>query len=703
MTSTLACIIALLFLLNPAALAQDSRLAAPRWEYDAYAKLRRDVEWDEWQERIRRDLLVSAGLWPEPTRTPLRAVVHSRRGFQGYSTSDVYFQSMSGHFVTGTLYRPDPVPDEPMPIVLCPYGHWPQGRFMDYENRRGHYGAKTALESGGEVSMTAARSMLQARCVQLARMGCAVLLYDMIGRADSLQMSHPDEAERWENPGEGENWVLESPRALGHLQSMFGLQLWNGMRAIDFMEELEGTDPDRVFVTGASGGGKQSLFLFAADPRVTAAVAGVALGGGRFETGCLCGKAPYLLVGHGLVDLAVSGAPRPFAFALSGGAQSYRDAHLLPYLKRAYAHYGAADSVEVFVNTGYGHTYNLHARRHMYRFINRHLKLGLEPPIGESEFTFLTEEELTVWDEEHPAPPESNRGRAHERKVCRWWADDAREQIEPLLAPRTPRELARSRKVLGAGWRSILAHTLPEPDDVSIEWTTEGGDARGIVRNALHGEQVGLRVRSPEQVKGRMLVLSDSGVQALDKTSMQRHLDAGWQLVGCDLFLQANSEARPEESPGSQCAPNGGKVRKGKHAAPGNIYAVHPPLFARRVHDILTVLAALKEDPVDGDKPIRLLAMPGTGPLAAAALAVDEDAAASARIDMDHFRFSEVQDVWAEDFLPGALKYGDVRGLLLQAGPCALEVRGMAPADARALERAFGLMGGRASFESHER
>jgi hypothetical protein len=77
----------------------------------------------------------------------------------------------------------------------------------------------------------------------------------------------------------------------------------------------------------------------------------------------------------------------------------------------------------------------------------------------------------------------------------------------------------------------------------------------------------------------------------------------------------------------------------------------------------------------------------------AAALATDRGAVDRAVLHMGGFRFSDVTDVWAEDYLPGALKYGDVRGLLLQAGGTQLSVSGIAESDAIALESAFSGLG----------
>lgn len=663
----------------------DVRTRAPRWARDAYTwrdGIETPAQWRKRSARIRRNLLVSAGLWPEPTRTALQAVVHGRKAFDGYTVEKVYFQSMPGHYVTGSLYRPvGGAKGQRRPGVLCPYGHWPGGRFMDYLNRKGHYGAAEKLRTKGEELSCAARSLLQARCVHLARMGCVVLVYDMIGRADSIQMGHPDESNRWEKPGGGDDWVLESPRAIGRLQSMFGLQTWNGIRAVDFLLTLEDVDAERIFVTGASGGGKQTIYLMAADQRVSAGVAGVALGGGRFEAGCLCGKAPQLLVEQGLVDLVASCAPRPFA--LSEGADR-ADTGLLPdvvepYLKRIYGLYGRADNVETFVNVGYGHTYNLHARRHMYGFVNRHFKLGLDPIPAERAFELLSEAELTVWDDEHAKPEET--GESHEKRICRWWRDDAQKRIGPRLSPRTADELAQTRRMLGPGWSTILGREGWADDAVRLEVgePREIGGARVrelTAQNVTRGELVRARIVGPDRSERIVIRLGPDGADSLRgqggawARDVRELLGRRCAVVGVDLLGQSASPARPTEGPGHQWAPNSGKVRKGKSAAPSHVYAHHPPLVVRRVHDVLTLLKGLEGSERWSGVPVSLSAPAGVGPVGLGVLAqAGPEFIDRAAIDLDGFTFASVRDVWAADFLPGALKYGDVIGLSLLAAP----------------------------------
>jgi hypothetical protein len=226
-------------------------------------------EWDQRSADVRRQLLVALGLWPMPTKTPPNAVIHGKLERDNYTVEKVYFESLPGFFVTGNLYRPKDQggsSKNPGPGVLCPHGHWSQGRFYDC----GEAKVRQEIAQGAERYEEGGRSALQARCVQLARMGCTVLHYDMIGYADSVQISF-EVAHRFAKQRPEMNtldsWGLFSPQAEANLQNVMGLQTYNSIRAFDFLASLPEVDPQRIAVTGASGGGTQTFILCAVDPR----------------------------------------------------------------------------------------------------------------------------------------------------------------------------------------------------------------------------------------------------------------------------------------------------------------------------------------------------------------------------------------------------------------------------------------------------
>src|ERR1051326_6900572 len=222
--------------------------------------------WEKRAERGRRQILVSQGLWLMPTKTPLNPVIHGKIDRGEYTVEKVYFESVPGFFVTGNLYRPKNVSGK-APGVLFAHGHWTDARLSestDAELRHELAEGEERFEQGG-------RSRFQSMCVQLARMGCVVWQWDMLGNSDAHQLSmalvHGFAKQRPEM-NTVQNWGLFSPQAEAHLQSAMGLQTWNSIRSVDFLLSLPEVDPDRIAITGASGGGTQTMLLAAIDPRV---------------------------------------------------------------------------------------------------------------------------------------------------------------------------------------------------------------------------------------------------------------------------------------------------------------------------------------------------------------------------------------------------------------------------------------------------
>src|SRR5438552_18353138 len=140
--------------------------------------------WEKRAERVRRQILLSQGLWPMPTKAPLNPVIHGKIDRGEYTVEQAYFESAPGFLVTGNLYRPKNATGK-APGVLFAHGHWADARLSESaaaELRRELADGEERLEQGG-------RSRFQSTCVQLARMGCVVWHRDMLGNPASQQLS----------------------------------------------------------------------------------------------------------------------------------------------------------------------------------------------------------------------------------------------------------------------------------------------------------------------------------------------------------------------------------------------------------------------------------------------------------------------------------------------------------------------------------
>src|SRR6185369_3004336 len=159
---------------------KDSRLGKAK-DYDGYFPWTPPATkeaWDQRGQRVREQVLVANGLWPMPVKTPINAVIHGKIDRDDYTIEKVFFASTPGHYVTGNLYRPKGKTGK-LPAVLFAHGHWANGRFHEESEKT----AQNDVKSGAEKTIESARYFMQAPSAQLARMGCVVFAYDMVGYA----------------------------------------------------------------------------------------------------------------------------------------------------------------------------------------------------------------------------------------------------------------------------------------------------------------------------------------------------------------------------------------------------------------------------------------------------------------------------------------------------------------------------------------
>lgn len=693
-------------------LPDDARLAAPvtLHDYHPFRPVASKAEWEQRQRDIRDRVQIACGLWPLPTRTPLNPIIHGRVEGDGFTVERVIIESFPGHFVTGSLFRPA---GESLgigekagkrPAILCPHGHWRDGRFYD----AGEAQALAQIAQGAERFITAAHNPIIARCVQLARMGCVVFAYDMIGYADSIQFAEhrrgPREQMISDEPGE---WGFVSPRSTGRLQTNFGLQTWNSVRALDFVLGLKGIDPERVLVTGASGGGTQTQMLSVIDDRVTASFPCV-MPSTAMQGGCTCENTHLLRIGQGNIDIAAAVAPRPLGMTAADDWTIELETKGHPDLLKLYQMVGAPKNYEAHFNIHFKHNYNHVSRTQMYQFVNRHFGLGLKSPVLERDYAPLQKPELTVWTADHPAPSGDQVGDAHERAVNRRWADDSDAQIAPLLAPEDAGTLAKSRAVLGRAAEILIGRGVPTVDEVNfglIGKEERNGfiEMTGLIGNERHGEEIPAAFAFPgsDAWKGTVVIwlspegkagLFDGGTGNL-REPVRRLIERGVAVVGLDLFKQGeflNPGENAAENPRTTYSSKGDELPADSwQRSAVYYYGYNHGSFARRVHDILTALTFVRHHETWKVKTVGLGGEPGTGHWIAAARAIAGGDIDRAVIDTAGFRFGKLASDWDADFLPGAEKYGDLGGFLTLAAPHATLVIDDDPALAAALKTTY--------------
>jgi dienelactone hydrolase len=658
----------------------DHRLG-PLRDLDAHFPFTPSASKDAWQARaaaLRRQVRVALGLWPWPTRTPLNPVVHGAVQRAGYTVERVFFESVPGFFVTGSLYRPTGRTGK-LPAVLSPHGHWPGGRFQDVPEAE----RRAQLASGAERFDNGARHILQARAVQLARMGALVFLYDMIGDADSVQIPrHIAHSPGGRKRSEADEGLFFSVGAELQLSSILGLQIWNAVRALDFLSALPDVDPARIAVTGASGGGTQTFLLSAIDERPAVAFPAVMVST-RMQGGCTCENADYLRIGTGNVELAALFAPKPLGMTAADDWTKTMPTDGFPELQQHYELYAARNNVQLFPFLQFGHNYNSVSRTAMYGWLTRHLGLGLEEPVMEQDFVPLTRDEATVWSSAHPAP---SVGEAPERAVTAWWKQDTERQLGKLR-PRDAASWRSWRDTIGGAVGGLLARPVPGPSDVEA--------LRGPGRRLAdpNGSTTTLRVRPfAEQVNVDLLVPERSGLDVVVWTSAQGRVaattGAGEPVASLQALLHAGRRVVSIDVFGQGPGPTDNRLVK-NHASAAFTYGYNSPLVVQRAHDTLAVLRYARTLAGPNGR-VTLVALDGPSAAWAALARAHAGALADAAVfSTDGFRFGSVANIEDAAFLPGGAKYGDLPALLTVGAPGPLWLAGEPPASVSLLKDAY--------------
>ena len=206
------------------------------------AEIKTLEDWNGRKTEYRRQLAEMLGLDPMPARTDLKPVVTGRVDHPEFTVENLHFQSLPGLYVTANLYLPKKL-TKPAPTILYVCGH------AVVKTNGVSFGNKTGYQHHG---------------AWFARHGYVCLLIDTIqlGEIEGKHHGTYRFGDWWWN-------------SRGYTPA--GVEAWNGIRALDYLETRPEVDKTRFGVTGRSGGGAYSWWVAALDERikVAAPVAGI--------------------------------------------------------------------------------------------------------------------------------------------------------------------------------------------------------------------------------------------------------------------------------------------------------------------------------------------------------------------------------------------------------------------------------------------
>src|SRR6185503_3473098 len=434
---------------------------------------------DDWQRRradYRARLFEMLSLAPLPVRGDLRAAVTGRAEHESCVVENVHFQSLPGLYVTANLYLPKNVTG-PAPTVLYLTGH---GAVI---SNGVSYGNKVTYQHHG---------------AWFARHGYVCLIVDSLQLGEILGLHHGTYREGlwwWNSRG----------------YTPAGVEAWNCIRALDYLETRPEVDKTRFGATGRSGGGAYSWWIAALDDRIKAAapVAGITdlqnhVVDGTVEGHCDC----MFTVNTWRWDypqVAALVAPRPLLivntdsdsiFPLDGVQRLHAK------VRRLYELHGAADKLGLVIGPG-PHKDTQDLQVPVLRWFNRHLR-GDDPLIEAAAVKVFTPEQLKVFPE---LPKDALNTNIHETFVA---------AASAPTAPKTKEEWERqSRQWLSALSQKCFAGWPETPPSLAMEskFDTERDSMRFQAWDFTSQENVRLRLyaatgrgfKSPERIEFSIL------------------------------------------------------------------------------------------------------------------------------------------------------------------------------------------------------
>jgi dienelactone hydrolase len=316
------------------------------WQQDeerlaAWRGIRTEADMFRLQRDLRQKLLTMIGGLPK-SRTPLRARITGTIPMNGFHVNKVIFESLPGFYVTALLYVPDDGEADKTkkhPAVLVPAGHATDGK--------NHY---------------------QSLCQRLVLRGYVVLAWDPVGQGERSQFwDAKDGKSRY-------NLICAEHAVLGNLAYLVGANLarweiWDGLRAFDYLLTLPEVDSNRISITGTSGGGFQAIHIAALEPRIKVAAISCYITALPMRIHNRIFKDPdsdpeqdlYGMISNGVDNAGLLALmyPRPVFvaaavldfFPIEGAEKTFREVHQL------YARFGHGDRIAM--TEGYhGHEYS---------------------------------------------------------------------------------------------------------------------------------------------------------------------------------------------------------------------------------------------------------------------------------------------------------------------------------------------------------
>ncbi|MBL9121986.1 MAG: acetylxylan esterase [Planctomycetaceae bacterium] len=445
------------------------------------------AEWQSHRPILRRQLLDMLGLWPVPARGDLQATITGQVESQGIIVEKLHFQSLPGLYVTANFYRHRDATGK-VPTILYLNGH---GRVV-----------QDGVSFGNKVHY-------QPHPLWFAQNGYNCLTIDTLQLGEIEGDHHGTyKLDQWW-------WICR-----GYTPA--GVEAWNSIRALDYLETRPEVDMQKIGVTGRSGGGAYTWWLAALDdrPACLVPVAGITDLEDHVVHDCVEGHCDCMYhinrLGWDFSTIACLAAPRPCLLANSdkdsifplGGVTRIHEK-----LRHTYGLFGAADKLGIFISEG-PHSDTQELQVAAFRWMNRWLK-GTQHPVAAFGERYFAPAELKVFAE---LP-----------------GDQRNTQLQESFVPAAP---SATPPATLAAWQSERERLLAALRTQSFSGITHVGSLAAQVLDDRSSGGTRLRTivfSSDEELRVPMFVLTADGDAPIEQLRVEVVDDAGFQAWGASL------------------------------------------------------------------------------------------------------------------------------------------------------------------------
>ena len=520
----------------------------------AIAAIHTTADADQRKAMVRAKLMELIGGLPQYDG-PLHARVTGQMVSDTHTIEKVIFESLPGFYITANLYRPNN-PGR-FPAVLVPAGHTQEGK--------------------AESQVVAAN---------LAAKGFVTLAYDPIGQGEREQTYLPVLGRALSGGGGNEHLELGARSILAG-ESVARYFIFDAKRAVDYLVSRPDVDPDRIGVTGCSGGGAIATYVGVFDPRMKAAAPGCFINSFRtLFTGRTADSEmsfpEFLASGLDMADFFEVASPLPWLmmsttedyFPPDGARPVYEEA------RRWYELYGVGDRIRFFVGTG-PHGTPRDSREEIYRWMIRWLANG-KGDARDQPVKLYTNLELQV------TASGNVDGEPGSRKLYQVIA----EEFHARSQKRSAAELVTELRRLGVPSKG------PAPSATTLSTKEDGGLRIEELRfDTEPGVPVSVRVYVPKGAGRRPAVVMFEEKRLPVPLYVQKSQSTAAIAEGIARAGQVVMEVDPRDSP----AEVDGRPFLGNWLTNERADLVGQNLAALRAHDLLAAMDLLSVRPdVDG-------------------------------------------------------------------------------------------------------